>query len=101
MKFTKGTGTMVISTLEDMVKLHNKNMHEATIELAKLCVKQRRTGRIAGLALIGVGALFKYTHDLATSHRQLKNDVTNLKEEYHHYVITHADYDSEEEFTDL
>lgn len=81
MKLTKGTSSIVVSTLEDMVKLHNQNMHSVAIDFAKLAVKQRRSGRLAGLAIIGVGALWKITHDLSKDQARLKEEVRTLKAE--------------------
>ena len=90
MRFTKGSSAVVVSTLEDMVELHNHNLKHISGEIAKLYSKNRHTRRTAGLALLGVGFLFKYVHDLAKDQDKVKEEVNNLKSDYENYINTNV-----------
>lgn len=88
MNFMKGQNAAIVRSLEDMVELHNHNFRQVTVDIAKLYSKNRSTRRTAGLALLGVGFLFKYTHDLAKKHDKLKEDVAQMKREKEYEEVT-------------
>ena len=90
MKFMKGSSAVVVKTLEDMVELHNHNFRQVSIDIAKLYSKNRKTRTTAGLALLGVGFLFKYVHDLAKDQDKVKEEVKNLKSDYENYINTNV-----------
>lgn len=71
---------MVVSTLEDMVDLHNIAMTNVCADIKKAASKNKKTANLALLACIGCIYAIKKIKDLSDDVDRLKEKVSTLED---------------------
>ena len=88
----KGMNTVVISSLEDMLRLHSTDMELIARDLVRLGRRHKRATLLGLLALGGTLYLAKKEKETADKVDRLEESHRKLMDDYHNYVTYHAEY---------
>lgn len=78
----KGKTVRIVSTLEDMVNLHNESVMGVTNELNKIVRQNKKTNFMVFVSLAGAAYSIQKIKELSDKLDRLKEDHANLKREY-------------------
>ena len=81
MRLTKGIESMPISSLEDMVRLHNLNVDMIFHDIRKVSKRSSAAYKLGFIACAGVLYLLKKNRDQANDIDRLKENIKELTSE--------------------
>lgn len=101
MIIAKALEPIVINSLDDMVRIYSRDMVDIAKDMVKLSRRNKKS-LIFSLLALG-GTIYLSTKEKKSSEKidRLEEKYKNLYEDYHNYVISHAEYDPDKDPFDL
>lgn len=93
----KGTNQVIVGSLEEVVRLYNKNFDSIERDMLKIIRRNKKATLLSLFAAAGTLYLFKQNKALTDKVDRLEEKHKNLSEDYHSYVMSNKDVDYDDD----